>query len=424
MGQCPVMGCSSERAYADECSLGHQYMSCELINPKSVLSGETPEMRDVINWYFKLDDFNALLKNWIEDFKTHPTTRGFVVKSFEEFLEPPVIYIKREHAELLDNIKAKLPEHIYKDEGDKKPVILIFDALEKREEACSILSKHSIRYRTGKTLVPFRITGNIEWGVKAPVLDELDDLTVWVWPESLWAPISFTKAFLEKEDKDANLWKDWWCSDESKVYQFIGEDNVYFYGPAEMAMFKAYNGKTDADSDKLRLPELIVNNHILFLNKKASSSGEIKPPMAKELLNYYTAEQLRAHFLGLGLGLRSVSFQPKPFNPAAGGNDSDPVLKEGNLLTNVFNRAVRTAFYTAQKYFSGKIPIGDISYEVLNESRSTILEYERLMYRCEFHLVMSLMDTYIRNMNKYASANMRQAEESGDIALREQTLID
>ena len=85
--------------------------------------------------------------------------------------------------------------------------------------------------------MPFRLTGNIKWGVPAPSLEGLEDLTVWVWPESLWAPISFTMTCLEQQNKDKTGWKDWWCSPDSKVYQFIGEDNVYFYGPVEMAMF-------------------------------------------------------------------------------------------------------------------------------------------------------------------------------------------
>jgi len=63
------------------------------------------------------------------------------------------------------------------------------------------LCGNGIRYRTGKTLVPFRLTGNIEWGVPAPALGGLDDLTVWVWPESLWAPISFTMAYLDHKTR-------------------------------------------------------------------------------------------------------------------------------------------------------------------------------------------------------------------------------
>jgi methionyl-tRNA synthetase len=275
--------------------------------------------------------------------------------------------------------------------------------------------------------VPFRLTGNIEWGVPAPALEGLDNLTVWVWPESLWAPISFTQAYLESQHKDINIWKDWWCSKEAQVYQFIGEDNVYFYGPAEMAMFMGSQGKNPSvnpPEGELQIPKLIVNSHILFLNKKASSSSEIKPPMAKDLLDYYTFEQLRAHFLGLGLGIRSVSFQPKPLNPKAQERDADPVLKEGNLLSNVFNRAARSCFYAAQKYCDGKIPVGDVSAEIAEESRKTILEYERLMSRCEFHLVISLMDNNIRNINKYWANNIRQAEQENNTALRSRVLVD
>ena len=45
IGHCPVRGCKSEKAYADECDLGHQFDPEELIAPKSQLTGEVPELR-------------------------------------------------------------------------------------------------------------------------------------------------------------------------------------------------------------------------------------------------------------------------------------------------------------------------------------------------------------------------------------------
>ena len=427
VGQCPIAGCNSERGYADECSLGHQYMPIDLINPRSTLTGKYPEMRDVTNWYFKLDNFHGLLKLWVDDLEKDPASRHFVIKSIREFLEPPVAYIKREQLDLLGMIKDKLPEYTLTDEENKPSVTLTFNSVGEREKACMVLAQNNIRYRTGKTLVPFRLTGNIEWGVPAPALEGLEGLTVWVWPESLWAPISFTMTYLESQNKDINTWKDWWCSKEAQVYQFIGEDNVYFYGPAEMAMWMGTQGKNpsfDTPEGDLQIPKLVCNSHVLFLNKKASSSGEIKPPMARDLLNYYTFEQLRAHFLSLGLDMKSVSFQPKPLNPKANEKDADPVLKEGNLLSNVFNRAVRSCFYTAQKYYDGKIPVGEISPEVIKESRKTILEFERLMSKCEFHSIMNLLDTYLRNINKYWANNIRLADQNNDVNLRSKILID
>lgn len=427
VGQCPIDGCQSEFGYADECSLGHSYMPSELINPRSTLSGKMPEMRDVVNWYFKLDEFHGLLEHWLQDYAAHATSRPFAVKSMAEFLERPAIYVKRERLQEIEALRGQLPGYALADDGTKSSVALVFPRLAAREAACAALSTAGIRYRTGKTLVPFRLTGNIAWGVAAPVLDGLEGLTVWVWPESLWAPMSFTRAALEARGECSDAWRDWWCSKDARVYQFIGQDNVYFYGPAEMAMFQGQQGPSpvaDPPEGELQLPDLIVNNHLLFLDKKASSSGAVKPPTAGQLLDYYTPEQLRMHFLGLGLGIRSVGFKPKPLNPAADPRSADPVLKEGNLLTNVLNRSIRSCFYTTQKYFGGKLPVGDVSGEVLAEARECILEYERLMHRCELHQVMNLMDTYIRNGNKRWAEGMREADAKGDEALRRRTLID
>ena len=41
-GRCPVAGCKSEKAYADECDLGHQFDPEELIAPVSQLTGPPP----------------------------------------------------------------------------------------------------------------------------------------------------------------------------------------------------------------------------------------------------------------------------------------------------------------------------------------------------------------------------------------------
>lgn len=427
LGKCPILDCGSDKAYADECALGHQYMPTQLLEPRSTLSGEQPEMREVTNWYFTLPDFSSQLRIWLDRAAAQPGCRAFALKSIEEFMEPPALYLKKEHLDCLSGITQQLPVFQLNQADHRSSVKLIFSSLSDREAAFLMLNDHKIRCRSGKTLVPFRITGNIDWGVKAPDLEDLSDLTVWVWPESLWAPISFTQAYLESKNGNQESWRDWWCSASSKVYQFLGIDNVYFYGPAEMAMFMGYNGKEpspESPDGHLQLPELIVNNHLLFLNRKAGSSSDFKPPTALALLNYYTVEQLRSHFLSLGLGLRSVSFQPKAFDPDASENENDPVLKEGNLLTNVLNRFARTCFYAAQKYFNGKIPFGDISAEVLSEARDTICAYERLMHAHSFHQVMSLLDTYIRGINKYASRQLRKAEERADADLRKNTLVD
>ena len=109
-------------------------------------------------------------------------------------------------------------------------------AIEDMNAACKEFSAAGVRYRTGKTLVPFRLTGNIEWGVASPRLEGEEQQTVWVWPESLWAPISFTETYLQRRGIGREHWKDYWCSRDARVYQFIGQDNIYFYGIAQTGM--------------------------------------------------------------------------------------------------------------------------------------------------------------------------------------------
>lgn len=424
VGKCPIDNCTSESAYADECDLGHQYRPKDLKNPISQLTGDIPKMVNVSNWYFDLEKFNDLLLEYSEN---NENIRALVKSTMQEFLKPPIVYIKEDEMEKVNSLKNQLPLYVIEDTKHKSSVALTFKSLDERDVALEILGKNAIRFRSGKTLVPFRLTGSTSWGVPAPEKEDLKDLTFWVWPESLFAPISFTKAYLQNIGRDIEEYKNFWCDDEARVYQFVGSDNIYFYGIAEMAMFMAMQGsnaKAELIKNELTLPSIIANNHVLFLDKKASSSSEIKPPTALKLLDYYTPWQLKLHFLAFGLASKNVGFKPKPLNPDATAEENDPVLMEGNLYTNVYNRMLRTFFYSTQKYTDNKLPIGEVSEQTLKDAETAILKYEKHMSKYEFHRVIDVLDSYIRNANKTFVKAMSEAEKAENIALINQALVD
>ncbi|MEQ8240274.1 MAG: methionine--tRNA ligase, partial [Cyclobacteriaceae bacterium] len=63
-GTCPT--CSFPDAYGDQCeSCGSTLSPAELINPKSMLSGESPQLKETKHWYFPLDQYENWLKDWI-----------------------------------------------------------------------------------------------------------------------------------------------------------------------------------------------------------------------------------------------------------------------------------------------------------------------------------------------------------------------
>ncbi len=415
VGKCPVEGCRSEKGYADECDMGHQYLPEELIEPVSILSGKTPELRNVTNWYFILDEYIEKLADMIEKLKKEKRIRENVYSSIKEFLKKPCIYVNRKDHENLP--QGGVSALRIADDGKSSSVVYEYDNLEQRDKARAELAAFGVKFRTGKTLVPFRLTGNVEWGVPVPDTEDLKGLTFWVWPESLWAPVSFTKTHLLNAPEKEQDWRKWWLSEEAEQYQVIGEDNVYFYGIAEMGLKMAYLGIMPDDDRYLEggdYPMLVSNAHLQYMGSKASSSGAVKPPMAIELLEKYTVDQLRMHFLSLGLSKKSASFNPKAF--AAGDDESasaeDPVLKDGNLLTNVFNRILRSCFYTSQRFFDAKIPAVAPSDEIRAIVEKAALEYEKNMARKEFHLVIYAVDDFIRKISKHWAKNSAGAESA------------
>ncbi|WP_158155086.1 methionine--tRNA ligase [Pseudomonas sp.] len=62
-GTCPK--CAAEDQYGDNCEkCGATYAPTELKNPKSAISGATPVLRDSQHFFFKLPDFQDMLKAW------------------------------------------------------------------------------------------------------------------------------------------------------------------------------------------------------------------------------------------------------------------------------------------------------------------------------------------------------------------------
>lgn len=62
-GTCPR--CKADDQYGDNCeACGATYTPTELINPKSAISGATPVEKESVHYFFKLPDFENMLKEW------------------------------------------------------------------------------------------------------------------------------------------------------------------------------------------------------------------------------------------------------------------------------------------------------------------------------------------------------------------------
>lgn len=87
-GICP--NCGSPDQYGDNCEVcGATYAPTDLKEPRSVLSGATPELRDSEHYFFKVGDFTALLQDWLSGGLTQgrPVVHPSVAAKLKEWLD-------------------------------------------------------------------------------------------------------------------------------------------------------------------------------------------------------------------------------------------------------------------------------------------------------------------------------------------------
>ncbi len=179
-GTCPK--CGFEEARSDECeNCGSLYEPNELINPKSKISGGTPELKETSHWYFPLGNY-------------------------QEFLESYIKEMNEKH-------------------GWKENVI----------QYCKGWFKDGLKDRA--------VTRDLDWGVEVP-LENSKGKVIYVWFEAVLGYISATKELSEKLNKP-DLWKEYWQNQDTKYIAFIGKDNIVFHTIIFPAMLKAWNDNND-----------------------------------------------------------------------------------------------------------------------------------------------------------------------------------
>lgn len=179
-GMCPH--CGYHRAYGDQCEkCGTSLNATDLKEPKSVLSGKPPVLKQTKHWFLPLDKYEPWLKEWI-----------------------------------LDKHKEDWKTNVY---GQCKSWL-------------------------DNGLQPRAVTRDLDWGVKVPV-EGADGKVLYVWFDAPIGYISASKEYFQKKKAGeqnftcladsavkgakAGSWEDYWKSEDTKLIHFIGKDNIVFH---------------------------------------------------------------------------------------------------------------------------------------------------------------------------------------------------
>jgi methionyl-tRNA synthetase len=353
-GKCPNPKCDNEGAFSDECDkCGLKFDPKDLINPKSALSDGVPVLKETLHLWLDMWKVSETLREWIQtkEKKWRPTV-------FSEVIQPvlPAVSFANTHEPKYKEIKAELPKHKSK-YGAGKKIVVQFDNKTDLASGQAILEKNGISSELMDGWAHRSITRDVTWGVPMPeeLGPELAGKTMYVWPDSLIAPISFSKVALIKKGQDPKRYEEFWKSPDSRIYQFLGQDGVFFYVLMQGAMWIGSQKDIHRQpvAGEYQLNDVFGCFHLMVDGDK----------MSKSKGNYYTGDQLidekgySADQIRYFLALLSLPEKASNF-------DSANLEERNRFLAGPMNAAFEKPISACHTRFGGKVPAGKLNEKV------------------------------------------------------------
>ena len=335
-GTCPH--CESENAFGDQCEgCGRAIDQITLLNPISVMTGSTPELRDTIHWYLRLDQIQTRLAGWLTEKKDAACGANW------------------------------------------RPVVL----------------NQSLGRIEAEGLPERAMTRDLTWGVPVPLDDsDAEGKSLYVWFDAPIGYVSFTAALCSDNGEGVEAYADWWKDPDCKVVHFIGEDNIVFHAIIWPAMLMATHDSDSVQGERgeYQLPHNVVSNS--FLNIKFPGKDEEKISKSRgtavwieDYLDTFDADPLRYYLTAVAPEGARTTFDVDDF-----------IARNNGELLNAFGNFFNRTITFAHKYFDGKVPPAGSRDEVDNEQLKrcaeavtrTAAELEQCHFKAALTEVMAL----------------------------------
>ena len=388
-GGCPNPKCDNLEAYGDECDrCGSQYSPTDLKDPKSAISDAIPAMRDTTHWWLDMSRVQETLRVWIQG-KEKTWRTSIITDCLGKVL--PSLRFDNIHEAQYKELKAELPKHKSKYALGKK-VVLQFGSKSELESGQAQLAARGIPTEIADDWAHRSITRDVQWGLPLPTdLDaDLAGKTLYVWPDSLIAPIAFSQVALLARGEDPARHEEFWRDPEARVYQFLGQDNVFFYTLMQGAMWLGTQDDPHhlPNPGELQLTEIFSCFHLQVAGAKMSKSrGNFFT--GDQLLDEkgYSADQVRYFLALLGLSEKPSNFELE-------------TLEERNrFLAGPMNAALERPISAVHSKFSGRVPEGVLSDKVAADTLRMVQRYIKGMERAEYSTLLFEIENYARIIN-------------------------
>jgi len=238
-------------------------------------------------------------------------------------------------------------EHYYLDLGKLQPQVV--DFLRQRE---SYWRPNVLRQSLGQILAEGLrgrpITRDLDWGIPVP-LEGWDGKCLYVWFEAVIGYLSATFEWSQITGQP-DAWRDWWHDPQSRVYHFIGKDNIPFHAviwPAQLiGCGTAFDDLVDSSpAAPLVLPHDVPANEFMNLEGEKISGSRNWAVWGRDFLSRYDPDPLRYY---LTVNMPESKDTDWAWEDFFKRNNDELVATWGNLA----NRMLSFAY----KHWEGHVP--------------------------------------------------------------------
>ena len=387
-GTCPR--CGDNGAWSEECDQCQaRYPAEELLGPRSALGDASPVLKETWHWHLKMGALTDQLQEWLQG-KQKVWHKSILTETLNTIA--PTLSFSNRFESTYKEMKSRLPGHKSRYAPGKR-IALRFPTTSDLAEGDRLLSAEGISTQAEDSWSERAITRDTSWGI--PVPDDKDaDMsgkTLYVWPESLIAPISFSRLALKKQGRSPEEYKKFWYSPESRAYQFLGQDNVFFYVLMQGALWLGTQSepKRMPIEGELQLTEIFSNFHLQVDGAKMSKSrgNSYTGDQLLDEKNYHS-DQIR-HFLSI------LSLSEKNSNL-----DFEHFDRRNSFLAGPLNAALEKPISACHSKFQSQVPPGELMDKIPQETQKMVRNYLRLMEKAQYAKVLFLIENYARSINR------------------------
>ena len=350
------------------------------------------------------------LLDWIKS-KQNKWRKGVFNEVFETV--QPAFQFDNTHEPMFKEMRPTLPKHKSRYAPGKK-VVVQFENKADFETVLGLFKEKNIPTQILDGWAHRSITRDVTWGISIPKnLDpEMEGKTLYVWPDSLIAPISFSKVALKQLGRDEKEYERFWKDTGSRIFQFLGQDNVYFYVLMQGAMW--FGTQKDIhkqpEAGEFQLSDIYSVFHLMVDGEK----------MSKSRGNFYTAnelieekgfdpDQVRYFLSTLGLAEEPSNF------------DFGTFQERNKFLAGPMNASIEKPISAVHSRFDGKVPQGALLEKAEKETMKIVQMYLKNMEKAEYITLLGQIENYARLINSFF-VQYKPHDDRADLKAREDAL--